>query len=259
MPEGDTIHRTALRLGRALSGKPLVAFAAPRLAHPGPEPGTLVSDVVARGKHLLVHFGDGHVLHTHLRMSGAWHVHGRGTARPRGRAVLTVSDAVAVCVRAPVVELLDEAALERHPALRQLGPDLTVAGADLDAAVARLGRTVVRGTTVGDALLDQRPACGIGNVVMQEACFLEGIDPRTPIERVGEHTRRALYAAAARVLQDNVHTTRRTTVPDAPAGSLWVYDRSGRPCRRCGTAIEVGRPGRDARPTWWCPTCQGMP
>jgi len=259
VPEGDTIHRAALRLGSALTDKPLVDFAAPRLAQRGPQPGTLVGDVVARGKHLLVHFGDGHVLHTHLRMSGAWHVRDRGPTQPRGRAVLTVSDAVAVCVRAPVVELLDEAALARHPVLRRLGPDLTVAGVDLDEAVARLGRTAVRGTTIGDALLDQRPACGIGNVVMQEACFLEGIDPRVPVEQVGGHTRRALYATAARVLQDNVHTTRRTTVPGATVGSLWVYDRTGRPCRRCRTTIEVGRPGRDARPTWWCPTCQAMP
>jgi len=67
-------------------------------------------------------------------------------------------------------------------------------------------RTVPRGTLLGDALLDQRPACGIGNVVMQETCFLGSIDPRTPIEDVDEPTRRALYAIGARLLQTNVHT-----------------------------------------------------
>ena len=215
-----------------------------------------MTDVEARGKHHLVHFDDGHVLHTHMRMSGAWHVRARTPTRPRGRAVITVEDAVAVCVRAPVVELLDTAALRRHPGLRRLGPDLTVPGVDLDEAVTRLGTTVVRRTNLGDALLDQRPACGIGNVIMQETCFLEGLDPRSPIERVTEDERRSLYATAARLLQHNVHTTRRTTVPDAPTGSLWVYDRTRRPCRRCGTTIEGSRTGRDARATWWCPTCQ---
>lgn len=258
MPEGDSIHRAALQVGAALTGQALVAFTAPRLADPGPPPGTVVGDVEARGKHLLVHFADGHVLHTHLRMTGAWHVRQRTATPPRGRAVVVVPAAVAVCVRAPVVELLDQAALRRHPGLRRLGPDLTVMGVDLDQAVDRLGRLVVRGTTIGDALLDQRPACGIGNVVMQEACFLEGVDPRSPVEQVDPTTRRALYATAARLLQHNVHTARRTTVPDAAAGSLWVYDRTGRACRRCGTAIAVGRPGRDARPTWWCPTCQQL-
>lgn len=257
MPEGDTIHRAAARVGAALVGAPVVEVVLPRVAATPPPPGTVVSAVDARGKHLLVRFGDGHVLHTHLRMSGAWHVRPRTATRPRGRAVITVADAVAVCVRAPVVELLDDAALRRHPTLRQLGPDLTVPGADLDAAVARMGRMVARGTTVGDALLDQRPACGIGNVIMQEACFLEAIDPRTPVEHVGVAARRRLYATAARLLRENVHTQQRTTVPDAPPGSLWVYDRTRRPCRRCGTAIEGSRSGRDARATWWCPTCQG--
>ena len=256
MPEGDTIHHAARTVGAALVGEAVVEVVLPRLAERPPAPGTLITDVEARGKHLLVHFGDGHVLHTHLRMSGAWHVQPRTATRPRGRAVVVVEDAVAVCARAPVVELLDRAALRRHPALRRLGPDLAVPGVDIDAAVERLGRLVARGTTLGDALLDQRPACGIGNVIMQEACFLEGIDPRTPIERVDGSTRRALYATAARLLQANVDTISRTTVPDARPGTLWVYDRTRRPCRRCGTAVQGGRSGRDARATWWCPSCQ---
>lgn len=258
MPEGDTIHRAARVVGAALVGEAVVDVVLPRLAATPPAPGTVVTDVEARGKHHLVHFDDGHVLHTHMRMSGAWHVRPRRPTRPRGRAVITAGEAVAVCVKAPVVELLDTAALRRHPGLRRLGPDLTVAGVDLDDAVARLGRTVVRGTTLGDALLDQRPACGIGNVIMQETCFLERLDPRTPVEHVAEEERRALYATAAGLLQHNVTTRYRTTVPDAPEGSLWVYDRSRRRCRRCATAIEAGRTGRDARATWWCPTCQDL-
>ena len=256
MPEGDTIHRAARRVGAALVGKPVVEVLLPRLALSPPAPGTVVTDVEARGKHHLVHFDDGHVLHTHMRMSGSWRVLPRRPTRPRGRAVLTVGDAVAVCVQAPVVELLDSAALRRHPGLRRLGPDLTVEGVDLDQAVERLGRMAVQGMTLGDALLDQRPACGIGNVIMQETCFLHGLDPRTPIEHVDEEHRRALYATAARLLQENVTTSARTSVPDAPAGSLWVYDRTRRPCRVCRTPIEAGRTGRDARATWWCPTCQ---
>lgn len=256
MPEGDTIHRAARRVGAVLTGAPVVEVLLPRLAVTPPAAGTVVLAVEARGKHHLVHFDDGHVLHTHMRMSGAWHVVPRRPTRPWGRAVITVEDAVAVCVKAPVVELLDTAALRRHPGLRRLGPDLTVPGVDLDEAVARLGRIAVQGTNLGDVLLDQRPACGIGNVIMQETCFLAGLDPRTPVEHVDEARRLALYATAAELLQANVETSARTTVPDAPAGSLWVYDRTRRPCRRCGTAIEAGRTGRDARATWWCPTCQ---
>lgn len=258
MPEGDTIHRAAARLRPVLVGSPLVSFAAPRLRPPFPAAGRPVDAVEARGKHLLIHFGDDLVLHTHMRMSGSWHVVPRRATAPSGRAVITVERAVAVCRQAPVVELLDDAALRRHPGLRRLGPDLTVPGVDLDVATERMATHSVRGEQIGDVLLDQRPACGIGNVVMNETCFEVGVHPTTPIEQVGLPRRRALYAAAHDMLVRNVELPRRTTVPGAPHGTLWVYGRGGRPCRRCGTRIRGGRTGRDARATWWCPACQAV-
>jgi endonuclease-8 len=35
-----------------------------------------------------------------------------------------------------------------------------------------------------------------------------------------------------------------------------VYGRRGKPCRRCGTPIEMRRQGIGARVTFWCPRCQ---
>ncbi len=38
----------------------------------------------------------------------------------------------------------------------------------------------------------------------------------------------------------------------------WVYDRAGKPCRRCRTAIrsaEQGDPPYE-RLSYWCPRCQ---
>jgi len=78
MPEGDTIHRAAGRLAQALAGKPLVRFEASRLVGPGPAPGTLIERVEARGKYLLVHFGDGTILETHMKMTGSWHLYRPG-------------------------------------------------------------------------------------------------------------------------------------------------------------------------------------
>jgi endonuclease-8 len=36
----------------------------------------------------------------------------------------------------------------------------------------------------------------------------------------------------------------------------WVFERSGRPCRRCGTLVEFRGQGDDNRNTFWCPDCQ---
>lgn len=260
MPEGDTLHRTAATLRTSLGGGTVVAFDAPRLAGVLPAPGEQVDGVEARGKHLLIRFSGGLILHTHLRMTGSWHVYRPGAPwrypRRRARVVLTTAEAVAVCFDAPVVEILDEEALRRHPALRRLGPDLCLPAPDVDAAVARLGRLVEGDTAIGDALLDQRVASGIGNVYRSEICHLHGLDPRTPVRDIGEEDRRALFATAAELLRRNLALTRRTTVEGAAPGTLFVYGRAGRPCRSCGSPIVARHTGEHARITYWCPTCQ---
>ena len=263
MAEGDTIHRLANKLARGLVGTPLTSFELPRSALAGPAPGTLVEAVEARGKHLLIRFADGHVLHTHLRMEGTWHLYSprERWRRPRRqlRALLITERATAACFNAPVVELLDDGALSRHPVLRQLGPDLCLTDVDLDEVVSRILRFVEEGAPLVDLLLDQRVAAGLGNVYKAEIAFLHGLHPLTRVAAIDEPTRRALFADGARLLQRNLASGRRTTVDGARPGSLWVYDRAGRPCRRCGTPIEVAHLGRDARITYWCPVCQPAP
>lgn len=243
-----------------LEGRALERFEAPRLVPPFPTVGVVVTAVEARGKHLLVRFSDGLVLHTHLRMSGSWHLYRPGapwSRDPRGlRALIGVADAVAVCFDAPTVELLDRAAVERHPRLRLLGPDLTAADPDLDAALARMSRSADPDATIGDVLLDQRIAAGTGNVYRCEVCFLHRLHPATPLRAVAPDDRRGLLATASRLLRDNLDTARRTTVPGAPDGTVYVYGRAGRPCRRCGTPVRFDRLGVHHRDTYWCPGCQ---
>lgn len=262
MPEGDTIHRSAATLRRALAGRTLTRLEAPRLARPMPPPGTTVDEVQARGKHLLVAFDDGHVLHTHMRMTGSWHVYRARARWQRGRSRMRVlladDDVQAVCFDAPVVELLDRAALDRHPTLSRLGPDLCRSDVDLAAALARMGRIPEPDRALVEVLLDQRVAAGVGNVFASEVAFLAGRHPLTPLTAIDVDTREQLLADAARLLQANLARSRRTTVPDAPDGSLWVYGRDGRPCRRCGTTVRVAAVGEGARPTYWCPRCQTM-
>ena len=81
--------------------------------------------------------------------------------------MLETDAAVAVCFDAPVVELLTDADLARHGALRALGPDLLAASPDLEEAVRRLRERDAM--PLGEALLDQRAVAGIGNVIKSEA------------------------------------------------------------------------------------------
>jgi endonuclease VIII len=256
VPEGDTIHRVAQRLAPVLAGQSLVRLELPRLVRQDrrrPPLGERIESVEAMGKHLLITFENGVTLRSHLGMTGAWHLYREGERwrRPRFqlRALVGVEGWDAVCFNAPVVEL------ERRTPLAHLGPDLCRPDPDLDECVSRMNRVAYFGAEVADLLRDQRVACGVGNVYASEVCFARGLHPRTPVERVDVATRRALLETASRLLRANLGPGPRQTVSGQP-GSLAVYGRAGRPCRRCATPIEVERVGRHARATYWCPSCQ---
>ena len=121
------------------------------------------------------------------------------------------------------------------------------------------------GDAVADVLLDQRVVAGIGNVFKSEILFLAGIDPFTPVAALTDADLERLVGISRDQLAANVMTRsqtlslaigRRTTRSLDPNAKLWVYGRGGKPCRRCGTMIQMKKTGLDARLTYWCPTCQ---
>ncbi|GAC1394532.1 MAG: Fpg/Nei family DNA glycosylase [Polyangiales bacterium] len=265
MPEGDTILRTATTLAPVLVGKEVTRFAATRadLAH-AHLVGHRVTGVDAHGKHLFIRFDDGRVLHSHMRMTGSWHLYRPGDRwrRPahRARCVLEVAGAVAVCFDAPVLRLMMPSAVRRDPTLAALGPDVLAADFDEVEAVRRL-RTL-GAEAIGAAILDQRALAGVGNIYKSETLFRCRVDPRTtvaaldaadPSDESGALVR--IVREARRLMRANLTTVSRTT--SERAGARYdVYRRSGRACRRCGETIKMVRQGRDARSTYWCPGCQ---
>ncbi|CAN5264229.1 Fpg/Nei family DNA glycosylase [soil metagenome] len=216
----------------------------------------MIEAVEARGKHLLVRFADGAVLRTHMRMTGSWHLYRGGEMwrRPQHlmRALVEVDGWLAVCFSAPVVSW------ERGPGgplsdiLDHLGPDLCLADADLDAAVDRMARWSGDDDEIKPVLLDQRVACGVGNVYASEVLFACGVDPFAPVASLDDATRKRLLATASKLLRANLGAGPRTTV----SGGLAVYGRRGRPCHRCGTPVRMTVQGDDARVTFWCPSFQ---
>lgn len=259
VPEGDTIHRTAAALRAALLGKPTTAFEAPRLAGLRPTVGAVIERVDSKGKHLEIGWDDGVVLHTHMRMSGSWHLYRPGERWRKGhsamRVVIEVPGFQAVCFSAPVVETYRARSFSHHPGLGTLGPDLTDDDADLDECVVRMGRYCERSTTVAEALLDQRLACGVGNVYKSEILWACEVHPFTAMGALDDEQRRGLVEVASRLLRANLGGPARITVPGTPDG-LAVYGRFGKPCLRCGQPIEVRRHGEQARVTYWCQGCQ---
>jgi len=253
MPEGDVVWSTARRLHQALAGRTLTRsdFRVPRLAT-ADLTGDVVTETVARGKHLLTRTKNGLTVHTHLRMDGTWRV--RPAAEKirdshRIRLLLANKEWQAIGYQLGVVELIrtsEEAKITGH-----LGPDLLGPDWDRDEAVRRLSAEPDR--PIGEALLDQRNLAGIGNVYKAEVLFLRGL---SPWQRAGDVADLgALADLAKRLLEANKERFGHiTTGSTRRGGEHWVYGRQGRPCRRCGTPIRSA--GQRDRITFWCPSCQ---
>jgi endonuclease VIII len=268
MPEGQVSHRNAIRFGAALAGRAIVRVEAPepRLAHhriPELLTGDRVAAAEAVGKHHLLRFASGRVLHSHLMMNGVWRL--AAVDRPPRTGGLTLAlwtdRHVASLHRCPSVRLLEPG--EPLPrALLATGPDLLDPAVDpgpaTAAALARLEPT----RQVGEALMDQRVVAGIGNVYKSETCFITGIDPWRPVASLTAEEAAALGTTAAGLLGEGVRDAGRIRTyrpPDAPPWSrehTWVYNRRGRPCRRCGARIRSRGQGDANRTTYWCPGCQ---
>lgn len=255
MPEGDTIHRAARTLERGLSGLVVTGFRSPvaGLSQASLE-GVTVARVEARGKHLLIHFNDGRVLRTHMRMSGSWHLYqpGESWRKParQARVVIETPERVAVCFNAPDVELV-----RRAPAL-DLGPDLL--DPDVEASeIAQRWRSMPD-LPIGVAVMRQHLAAGIGNVYKSETLFLERLDPFARTGDLEDSALERLAARAQQLLRANMGDGPRTTRRRLRGSRYWVYGRSGKPCLQCGTRVRMRRQGVDGRSTYFCASCQGV-
>jgi endonuclease-8 len=283
MPEGDTIHFASRRIRGVLEGHvpDEILTPHPRFARAGwPErlAGRGVTSVEARGKHLLLHFAGGLVIHSHLRMHGTWrvlhdsggagcgedrapsprrdHSSGRPDARGRrawGGAWLVVRRGGWLVVQrhGPVLELMSSARLRLDPRLTQLGPDIVgQASFDRERVLLRLrGEDPQR--PIGDALLDQRTVAGIGNFWKVEGCFLAAVDPWRPVVEVSDDEVLAILDGLRPRMQASAADGRQSRFRQ-------IYGRGGSFCPRCGppARIVVRHQGDDNRVTYWCASCQ---
>jgi endonuclease VIII len=252
MPEGDTIYGAARRIRAALVGKEIDSIETPhaRFARdrwPERLSGRAVRAVDSRGKHLFIRFDGDLTLHSHLRMNGWWGVYDRGRrwGRSPSRAWLVIRTDRHEVVQfgGPVLELMTDSRSRFDHRIARLGPDI-LAGEFDDAAFLRRLREDDPSRGLGEALLDQRNVCGIGNLWKAEACFLAGLDPWRPVGRVSDEE------ALVRPLM------LRWAEGGGHGREPWVFERAGRPCTRCGTRIRARGQGDDNRTTYWCPECQ---
>ena len=202
--------------------------------------GRKILRVWRRGKNIIFDLSDGLHLLVHLRMTGWFEF----TEPQRYRAAIRTGRGTVYFVdgrRFGVMQVVTPAELQQVVAA--LGPDPIVDGCDL----SRLRHT---SRSVKVALLDQRLVAGVGNIYASESLWRSRINPRRRADRLRPKEVRALERA--------VVTSLRKAIKYGPrifeVQQFAVYERAGKPCRRCGTGIR--RIVQAQRSTYFCPRCQ---
>jgi endonuclease-8 len=257
VPEGDTIHHAAHRIRPVLAGRVPDEILTPHPRHrfdrwPERLAGRAVSSVDAYGKHLFLRFEGELVLHSHLRMTGAWAVYEAGQrwrrAPRRAWLLLRAGGHEVVQFDGPVLELMTGSRTRFDQRLASLGPDILGEQFDPEPFMRRL-REDDPTRPIGDALLDQRTLAGIGNLWKAESCFAAAVDPWRATGRVSDAEVLAIVSHARERMQQSARD-------GFQARPRHVYDRAGQRCGRCGARIRQRGQGDDNRQTYWCPGCQ---
>lgn len=112
-------------------------------------------------------------------------------------------------------------------------------------------------------LLDQKSIAGLGNIYVDEACFLAKILPARLADRLTKTEQKKLYEGIKRVLKLAIlkkgTSSRNYVRSDGQLGNfvpyLNVYGRAGAKCKRCQTGI-IKKIKQNGRGTHFCPNCQ---
>jgi formamidopyrimidine-DNA glycosylase len=146
-----------------------------------------------------------------------------------------------------------------HPLLARLGPEPFSAAFDADY-LYRITRG--RRVAIKQLLMNSQLVVGVGNIYASEALFRARLRPgraaSTLTRADAGRLVRGVRAVLRQALSEGGTTLRDYLGADGAPGyfrqRLYVYERRGQPCRRCGTPVRAMTQGQ--RSTYYCPSCQ---
>jgi formamidopyrimidine-DNA glycosylase len=146
-----------------------------------------------------------------------------------------------------------------HPLLAALGPEPFSAAFDADY-LYRITRG--RRVAIKQLVMNSRLVVGVGNIYASEALFRARLRPGRVARSLSRDDAARLVRAIRTVLRQAIRaggtTLRDYLSADGAPGyfrqRLYVYERRGKPCRRCGSPVRAVTQGQ--RSTYYCPSCQ---
>jgi formamidopyrimidine-DNA glycosylase len=224
--------------------------------------GQRIERVGRRAKYLLLGLESGTLL-VHLGMSGNLRAVAADTPRLRhDHFDLVLDTGLAVRFNDPRrfgSLLYTEGEPGKHPLLAKLGPEPFSAAFDAEY-LFRITRR--RRVAIKQLLMNSNLVVGVGNIYASEALFRARLRPQRQARTLSRADAARLVRGVRAVLNQAIRaggtTLRDYLGADGAPGyfrqRLYVYERRGKPCRRCGTPVRALVQGQ--RSTYYCPSCQ---
>ncbi len=271
MPEGPEIRIEADRVRAAIEGRKAksIFFGLKRLKKfEGELSGRKVTSVRARGKAMLIGFGNGLTLYSHNQLYGRWMVCDNGSVPDSSRQLRVAIDVPkkrALLYSASDIEVLASDQVETHPYLKTLGPDLLNDRVGVKQIRARFQQPGFNRRSLAALFLDKSFLAGVGNYLRSEILFAAGVHPaRRPqslsdaeLNELARQTRRIMLRSyKTRGVTNDAERVRKLKAEGWPRQEyrFAVFGRGGQPCFECGGFIE--RENLSGRRCYFCRTCQ---
>lgn len=282
MPELPEVQTVVTQLDHKLSGKRIVSVWSDwpkKILTPFPTfvkgvTGATILGARRLGKHIVIDLDNDQSIVAHLKMTGHFLVkHDRNRSAPAFTEdpingyihhIISFTDGTTLefsdMRKFGWLKLMPTEEVNDHKSIAELG---------IDALSRQLTPTFFREIlmkrkhrSIGTVLLEQNLIAGIGNIYRSEALFLAGILPQRPISTLTDSEWQKSLPAIKKVLR---HAVRLCGTSDGDFRDtdglqgrfkrvLYVYGRTGKPCKRCGTIIVRKKLG--SRSIFFCSFCQ---
>ena len=220
--------------------------------------GKIFTEIIRRGKYLILVLSSGKKIVIHLRMTGQL-IYGKRNGKSRISFLLSDGRYLNLKDTRHLGEIRLVENWEKVPGIAKIGVEPLEEDFALKTFCEMLSK---RKAKIKALLMNQEFLAGVGNVYAQEALFKAGIHPERPAYRVKPDEAKSLFSEIRKILKQSINYrgSSLSSYVDAEGkpGSfhsrLRVYRRGGESCVKCGTPLKFIRLA--GRGTCFCPKCQ---
>lgn len=282
MPELPEVQTVVSQLERKITGKQIVSvwsdwrkkILTPFAVFARTLKETRVLGVHRLGKHIVIDLDNGYSIVAHLKMTGHFLVKDETNRESKAftedpmngyiHHIIFFSDGTTLefsdMRKFGWLKLMKTGEVKEHKGIAELG---------VDALSQKLTPTLFRNILmkrksrpIGAILLEQNLIAGIGNIYRSESLFLAGVLPDRATTSLTKSEWTKLLPVIKKVLRHAVKLQGTSDGDFRDTGglqgrfkrALFVYGRTGLPCKKCGTMIERKKLG--SRSIFFCHSCQ---